>query len=103
LSARKAGNLWRFEPSVDDITGLIISTEYNAPTSLSGTTAMVMARIKPLAINYPMIVNPCATIAVNATQIHSWWYDEIASIDPAQRNSDPPRGYISVVNESSQR
>jgi len=63
---------------------------------------MVMARLKPIGINYAMLVNPFATKAVKASQIHSWWYEEIARIDPAQRNSDPPRAYTSVVNESSQ-
>ena len=64
---------------------------------------MVMARVKPIAINYVMFVNRVATNAVKTAQIHSWWYEEIARIDPAQRNSDPPRAHISVVNESSQR
>jgi len=64
---------------------------------------MVMARVKPIAINYAMFVNPFATNVVKTAQIHSWWYEEIARIDPAQRNSDPPRAYISVVNELSQR
>jgi len=63
---------------------------------------MVMACVKPIAINYGMFVNPFATNAVKTAQIHSWWYEEIARIDPAQRNSDPPRAYISVVNELSQ-
>jgi hypothetical protein len=98
----KAGNLWRYEPFVDDVTGLIVGAEYNAQTTLSGVPAMVMARVKPIAMNYAMFVNPFATNAVKTAQIHSWWYEEIARIDPAQRNSDPPRAYISVVNELSQ-
>jgi len=61
-----------------------------------------MACVKPIAINSVMLVNPFATNAVKTAQIHSWWYEEIARIDPAQRNSDPPRTYISVVNELSQ-
>jgi len=85
------------------VTGLIVGTEYNAQTTLSGILAMVMARVKPIAINYAMFVNPFATNAVKTTQIHSWWYEEITRIDPAQRNSDPPCAYISVVNELSQR
>jgi hypothetical protein len=32
--------------------------------------------------------------AVKTAEIHSWWYEEIAMIDPAERNSDPPRAYI---------
>ena len=63
---------------------------------------MVMARVKPIAINYMMFVSPVATNVVKTVQIHSWWYEDIASIDPAQRNSDPPHAYISVVNKSSQ-
>ena len=62
-----------------------------------------MARVKPVPINYAMFVNPLATNRVKTTQIRPWWYEEIASIDPAQRNSDPPRAYILVANESSQR
>jgi len=84
------------------VTGLIVGAEYNTQTTLSSVPAMVMACVKPIAINYVMFVNPFATNAVKTTQIHSWWYEEIVRIDPAQRNSDPPRAYISVVNESSQ-
>jgi hypothetical protein len=95
LVAWTAGNLGQYEPFVDDVTGLIVVTEYNAQTTLSGVQAMVMARVKPIAINYAMFVNPFAMNAVKTAQIHSWWYAEIARIDPAQRNSDPPCAYIS--------
>jgi hypothetical protein len=98
LVAWKAGNLWGYEPFVDDVTGLIVGAEYNAQTTLSGVPAMVTACVKPIAINYAMFVNPFAMNAVPTAQIHSWWHDEIARIDPAQRNSDPPCAYISVVN-----
>jgi len=98
-----AGNLWRYEPLVDDVTGLIVGAGYHAQTTVSGVPAMAMARVKPIAINYAVFVNPFATNEVKTAQIHSWWYEEIASIVPAQRNSDPPRAYISVVNELSQR
>jgi len=84
------------------VTGLIVGTEFNAQTFLSGIPATVMARIKPIAINYTMFVNPFATNVVKTTQIHSWWYEEIVRIDPAQRISDRPHAYISVVNELSQ-
>jgi hypothetical protein len=53
------------------MTGLIISKEYNAQTTLSGVSAMVMAHVKPVAINYVMFVNPFAMNAVKTTQIHS--------------------------------
>jgi len=99
----EAGNLWSCEPFPDDVTGLIVSTEYNAQTTLSGVPAMVMARVKPIAINDVMFVNPIATNAVKTTKIHTWRYEEFPRIDPAQRKSDPPCAYISVVNESSQR
>ena len=99
----KAGNLQRYEYFVDDLTGLIVGTEYNMQTSLSGIPAMVMAHAQPIAINYAMIVNPFATNAVKTAQIHSWSYEEIARIDPAQRNSNPPCAYISVVNKSSEQ
>jgi hypothetical protein len=103
LVAWKAGNLWRYEPFVENVTGLIIGAEYNAQTTLSGILAMVMAHVKPIVINYAIFVNPFATNAVKTTHIHSWWYEEIARIDGAQRNSDPPCAYVSVVNESSQQ
>jgi hypothetical protein len=99
----KAGNLWRYEPFVNDVTDLIVSTKYNAQTNRSGNPAMVMARVKPIAINFARFGNPFATNAVKTAQIHSWWYEEIARIDPAQRNSDSPRAYISGVNELSHR
>jgi len=102
LVAWTAGNLWGYEPFVDDVTGLITGTEYNAQTTLSGIPAMVMVRVKPRAINYAMFPNPFAMNAVETTQIRSWWYDKFARIDPPQRNSDPPCAYISVVNEPSQ-
>jgi len=85
------------------VTGLIVGTEYNAQTMLPGVPAMVMSHVKPIAINYVMFVNSFATNAVKTAQIHSWWYEEIARIDPTQRNSDPLRAYISVVNEPSER
>jgi len=103
LVAWKAGNLWQYEPFVDDVTGLIVGAKYNTQTTLSGIPAMVMAHVKPITLNYAMFVNPFATNAVKTAQIHSWWYEEIARIDPARRNSDPPRAYSSVVNISSQR
>jgi len=81
------------------MTGLIIVAEYNAPTTLSGIPAMVMAGVKCITINYSMFVNPFAMNAVKTAQIHSCWYDEIPRIDPAKRNSDPTRAYSSVVNE----
>jgi len=71
LVAWKAGNLWRYEPFVDNVTGLIVGAEYNAQTTLSGVPAMVMARVKPKAINYAMFVNLFATNAVKTTLSHS--------------------------------
>jgi hypothetical protein len=103
LVALKARNVWQYEPFVDNVTGIIVSGEYNVQTTLSGVPAMVTAHVKPIAINYVMFANPFATNAVKTAQIHSWWYEEITRIDPAQRNSDHPRAYISVVNELSQQ
>jgi len=51
LVAWKAGKLWRYELFVDDVTGLIVGVEYNSLTTLSGILAMVMACVKPIAIN----------------------------------------------------
>ena len=45
---------------------------------------MVRAHVKPIAINYAMIVNSFAMNTVTTAQIHSGWYEEIAGIDPAQ-------------------
>jgi hypothetical protein len=64
---------------------------------------MVMARVKPIAVNYPMFVNHFATYAVKTAQLHCSWYEEIARIDSAQKNSDTPGAYISVINELSQQ
>ena len=55
---------------------------------------MVMAHVQPIAINYAMFVNRFATNALKTAQIRSWWYEALAMINPAQRNSDPPRAYI---------
>jgi hypothetical protein len=46
------------------VTGLIVGAEYNAQTTLSGVPVMVMARVKPIAINYAMFVHPFTTNAV---------------------------------------
>jgi len=43
LDAWTAENLWQYEHFVDDVTGLIAGTEYNAQTTLSGIPAMLMA------------------------------------------------------------
>jgi hypothetical protein len=85
------------------MTSLIFDRDYRAQTTLSGGPAMVIACVKPIAINYGMFVNPIAMNTVKTAQICSWWCAEITSIDPAQRNSDPPHAYISVVNELSQQ
>jgi hypothetical protein len=87
----------------DNVTGLISSAEYNARTTLSGIPAMVMACVKLITINYAMFVNPFATNTVQPAQIHSWWHEEISMNNPAQRNSDPPRAYISMVNQLFQQ
>ena len=82
------------------MTGLIISVECNGQIFLSSVPAIILACVKPIAINYAMFVNPFAMNVAKTDQIQSWWYEEIARIDPADRNSDPPYGYISVVTES---
>jgi hypothetical protein len=64
---------------------------------------MAMANVKPTDISYAMFVNRLTQNAVKTTQIHSWWFKEIARIDPTLRNLDPAPAYITVVNESSQR
>jgi len=99
----KVGNLWRHELFGDSVTGLIISAEYNAQSTHSGDLVMVMAAGNDIPINYVMFVNHFGMNAVKTALICSWWYEEIARIDPAQRNSDPPHAYISVVNKSFQR
>jgi hypothetical protein len=69
LESWKAG---QYQPFVDDVTGLIVSAEYNAQTTISGVPAMIMAHVKSITINYKMFVNPFATNAVKTTHIHSW-------------------------------
>jgi len=96
-------NLSRYEQFVDDVAGTIVAAEYIAQTTLSVLLVIVMAHVKSIGIHYVMLVNSFAMNWVTTAQIHSWWYEEIAKIDPAWRNSDPPHAYISVVNESSQQ
>jgi hypothetical protein len=84
------------------VTGLIVGTAYNAQTTLSGILVMVMVHVKWIAIQYARFVNPYAIKVEKTTWIHFWWYQEIPWIPPAQRNSDPPHAYISVLTESSQ-
>jgi hypothetical protein len=88
---------------VDDTTGLIIGAEYNSQTALWCVLAIVMAPVKPTALNSEMFRNPVETNVVKNAQIHSRRYEEIPRIDPAQRISDPPHAYISVGNDSSHR
>jgi len=90
----KTGHLGRYEPFVDAVTGRRVGAECNARTSLSGILAMVTARVMPLGINYAMLVNLFAMSVVQSAQIHTQWYEEISTIDPARRNSDPPCGNI---------
>jgi hypothetical protein len=68
---KKAGNVWQYEPFVNDMTGLIVLAKYNAQTTLSCVAAMVMARVKPEAINDVMFVNHLATNWVMTVQIDS--------------------------------
>jgi len=103
LVAWTAANLWQYEPFVDDVTGLMVSPEYNAQKTISGVPVMVMSHVKPKAIDYSMFAIPFAMNGAKISHIHSWWSEEIARIDPAQRNSDPPGAYISVVTKSSQQ
>jgi hypothetical protein len=56
------------------VTGLIVGTEYNVQTTLSGVPALRMVGVKPVAINDAMFANPFAMKAVKIAQIHSWWY-----------------------------
>jgi len=63
---------------------------------------MAMEHGKSIAIGDAMYVNPIATNAVKTAQIHTWWCEALARIDPAQKDSYPPHTYISVINESSQ-
>jgi hypothetical protein len=74
LIAWTAANLWPYELFVDDVTGLIAGVEYNTQATLSGILSMVMAHVKPIAINYGLFVKPFATNTVNTAQVHSWWY-----------------------------
>ena len=97
-----AGNQWQYGPFVNDVTGLICGAEYDSQTTLAAVPAMVLGHVQHIAISHLIFVNPFATHVVITFQIHSWEYEEIARIDQAQRNSDPPPAYISAVNESCQ-
>jgi len=103
LVAWTAANLWQYERFVDDVTGRMVSAEYTAQKTISGVPAMVMSPVKPKAINYSMFAIPFATNGAKISHIPSWWSEEIARIDPAQRNSDPAGAHISVVTKSSQQ
>ena len=103
LVAWKAENQGHYEPCIDHVTGLMVRTVYDSEIALCHFPAIIMAHVKPRGINYSMSVNLFATNAVKTAQMLSWWHEEIARIDPAQRNSDPPCAYISVVNQSSQQ
>jgi len=62
-----------------------------------------MERVKPVAIKFVVIGNLFASNGVKTAQIDSWWHEEIATIDPAQRKTDSPHVYTLVVNETSYR
>jgi len=102
LVAWKTGHLLQYKPSVDNITALIVGTAFNAQTSPSSARAIVMAYMKPTAINYAMCENLIAMNVGKAAKIHSCWYEEVTRVDAAQGNSDPPCAYVAVVNISSQ-
>jgi hypothetical protein len=81
-----SANLWQNELFADDVTGLIVTPKYIAQQTLPGVPAVVIACVKAVAFNYAMIVNAFVTNAVKTAEIHSWWYEEIAWIDPVHRN-----------------
>jgi hypothetical protein len=63
----KAANLSGYKFCVDNVTGLMISSEYNILTTLSGILVIVIACVKPIAIKYAMIVNPFGTNSAKTT------------------------------------
>lgn len=85
MVAWNTGNLRRNEPIVDDLTGLMVCTEYNVRTTPYGIPAIVIAHVKQIAINYRIFVNLSVMNVVQTTQMHSGWYEEIGRNDPAQR------------------
>jgi len=87
-------------PTIQVLLSLLRENRYQR--TCSGVPALGMAWVKTIANTYAMFVNPFAPTAVKTAQINSWWYKEIGWIDPAQRNADPPCGYLSLVNEFSQ-
>jgi len=76
------------------VTGFLVIAEYNAQMTLSCLPAIIMACVMPVAIKFVMFLTPFAMNAVKTTQIHSWWYKEIARIDPAHRISVHPGANI---------
>jgi hypothetical protein len=73
MVAWNAANLWWYESSVDNITGLIIVGEYNPHTTHSGIPGMRYACAKLLAICYAMFVHTFTLHVVKTTQILGWW------------------------------
>jgi len=84
------------------VTGLIVPVEYQSQRTLQPVPGIIMVCVKAKDTDYAVFVNFFATHTVGTVQIHSWWYEDIARMDPAQEYSNPPHAYISVVNKSSQ-
>jgi hypothetical protein len=70
----KLDNQWHYIHIGGNMTGLIVSAEFNTPTSLLGILQMVMATVRPITIKYDIIANQLFTDALNNTQIHCLWY-----------------------------
>jgi hypothetical protein len=86
LGSGNGGYCCRYVACVDDLTGLIVSTEYNAQTTLPGILPMVMPCAKPIAMDNVMFVNPFATHAVKPIQINSYSYHETGRMNPTHSN-----------------
>ena len=102
LVAWNAWNLSWDDPCIDDVTGLIISAESNAKTTLSAVAAIVMECGNHIAINCVMFGNAFDANVAKPALIESSWSEKIVRIDPSHPKSNPPHAYISVAIELSQ-
>jgi hypothetical protein len=66
--------LWQNEPVVYYLSSLIVGVEYHPKATHSDAPAMVMASVKPKAVNYAMFAKPFAIKDVTPAQNYSLSY-----------------------------
>jgi hypothetical protein len=82
--ARNSGNLWQYEPSIDDVTGLIVGGEYITQTTLSGVvvgksishhhrhSAWQKTELQWVYGDTGMMVRDCATVVFSNQGWQRW-------------------------------